>query len=97
MIEFSSEQVRDDSWDALMLVLFLMIFAFISAGYVLKHGLENKARSSFELLLHCVMIITCVIPPQLPMQTAMAVNTAVLTLMKMNIFCTEPFRIPTGS
>lgn len=73
-----------------------MIFALISSGYVLKHGLENKARSSFELLLHCVMIITCVIPPQLPMQTAMAVNSAVLTLMKMNIFCTEPFRIPTG-
>eukprot|EP01127_Copromyxa_protea_P019679 TRINITY_DN6440_c0_g1_i1.p1 TRINITY_DN6440_c0_g1~~TRINITY_DN6440_c0_g1_i1.p1 ORF type:complete len:1356 (+),score=374.54 TRINITY_DN6440_c0_g1_i1:25-4092(+) len=96
MIEFSSEQVRDDSWDALMLVSFLMIFAFISAGYVLKHGMENKARSSFELLLHCVMIITCVIPPQLPMQTAMAVNSAVLTLMKLNIFCTEPFRIPTA-
>jgi cation-transporting ATPase 13A1 len=43
------------------------------------------------------MIVTCVIPPSLPMQTAMAVNSAVLTLMKMNIFCTEPYRIPTGT
>lgn len=96
MIENSTEEVRDDSFDSLFLVIFLLIFACIASGYVLSKGLENKERSNFELLLHCVMIITCVIPPSLPMQTAMAVNSAVLTLMKMNIFCTEPYRIPTA-
>jgi len=96
MIENSTEEVRDDNFDSLFLVIFLMIFALVASGYVLKKGLENKERSNFELLLHCIMIITCVIPPSLPMQTAMAVNSAVLTLMKLNIFCTEPFRIPAA-
>jgi cation-transporting ATPase 13A1 len=96
MIENSTEEVRDDNFDSLFLVIFLLIFALVASGYVLKKGLENKDRSNFELLLHCIMIVTCVIPPSLPMQTAMAVNSAVLTLMKLNIFCTEPFRIPAA-
>ena len=43
-----------------------------------------------------MLIITRVVPPELPLQTAMAVNTALMTLMKAQIFCTEPFRIPYG-
>lgn len=98
MIEHSvgNGQVRDDSWDALFLVLFLTIFAVVASGYVLVKGLANKDRNHFDLLLHCVMIITSVIPPSLPMQTAMGVQYAFLTLMKLNIFCTEQFRIPTA-
>ena len=34
------------------------------------------------------------IPPELPMQTALAVNNSLMTLMKMQVFCTEPFRVP---
>jgi cation-transporting ATPase 13A1 len=35
-----------------------------------------------------------VIRPELPMQMAMAVNNSIMTLMKMHIFCTEPYRVP---
>ena len=34
------------------------------------------------------------VPPELPMQTAMAVNTALIALMRAAVFCTEPFRVP---
>eukprot|EP01124_Arcella_intermedia_P002381 TRINITY_DN1129_c0_g2_i1.p1 TRINITY_DN1129_c0_g2~~TRINITY_DN1129_c0_g2_i1.p1 ORF type:complete len:1051 (+),score=291.64 TRINITY_DN1129_c0_g2_i1:899-4051(+) len=96
MMQYSSEHVRSDSWDAFFLVSFLMLFAVSTSSYVLKKGLENKDRSNFELLLHCTMIITNVVPPELPMQTALAVNTALMALMQLHIFCTEPFRIPTA-
>ena len=63
-----------------------------AAGYVLKKGLEKGDRTTHELLLKCVIIITAVVPRQLPMQMAVAVNHALMTLLKKGIFCTEPYR-----
>ncbi|CCI46489.1 unnamed protein product [Albugo candida] len=93
MIEFSSGKVSGSSMDAIGLALLLLVFALISSGYVLHQGIAQKGKITFELLLRCILIITSVIPAELPMQTAMAVNSALLSLVKLSIFCTEPFRI----
>lgn len=66
MIEFSSEKVSSGSYEALALVLFLLTFALIASGYVLKRGLEDD-RDQFDLLLHCILVVTSVVPPGLPL------------------------------
>ena len=55
-------------------------------------GMKDGKRSRYELVLRCILILTSVVPPELPMQTAMAVNTALLVLMKSGVYCTEPLR-----
>lgn len=94
MIEFSTEDVSADKIETCCQLLFLLVFALAAAGYVLKKGLEDPEKPTYKTLLRCTLIITSVVPPSLPMQMAFAVHTALMSLLKSGIFCTEPFRVP---
>jgi magnesium-transporting ATPase (P-type) len=56
----------------------------------------DSDRTTHELLLKSLMILASIVPQHMPMQMAMAVNTALLALNKADIFCTEPFRVPVA-
>jgi cation-transporting ATPase 13A1 len=93
-IMFSTQAVSANNRESFFCIMFLLIFAVLASVYVLYHGLHDYSRSRYELLLHCILIITSVIPPELPMQLSLAVQSSLVDLAKQGVFCTEPFRIP---
>ena len=83
-----------ESKEAYVFLFILLIVAIIASGYVLNEGLKDEKRNRYKLLLRCTLILTSVVPPELPMELSLTVNYSMIELIKKAIFTTEPFRIP---
>ena len=88
-----SEEDQIVQKDCYILLFMLLIVSLFTSAYVMVKGLEEENRNKDKLFLRCIMIITNVVPPELPMIMNMAVNGSILNLKKKKIFCTDPFRI----
>eukprot|EP00005_Dracoamoeba_jomungandri_P014729 CAMPEP_0174265524 /NCGR_PEP_ID=MMETSP0439-20130205/26811_1 /TAXON_ID=0 /ORGANISM="Stereomyxa ramosa, Strain Chinc5" /LENGTH=974 /DNA_ID=CAMNT_0015352025 /DNA_START=478 /DNA_END=3399 /DNA_ORIENTATION=+ len=95
-IIYSSKRVTANTKETLSFILVLLAFAFSASSYVMYIGLQEKKLSIYQLALECCIIITSVVPPELPTELSLAVTTSLKELHKHGIFCTEPFRIPTA-
>lgn len=93
MMIFSSERVSVGNKEAFFFILFLLVFAIAASWYVWVEG-TRMGRIQSKLILDCIIVITSVVPPELPMELTMAVNASLAALQKHFIYCTEPFRIP---
>ena len=91
---YSSERTKGDSREAWVFIFILLFFALWAAYYVLKEGIEREGELTYKLFLRTVIIITSVVPAELPIELTLAINNSLFFLQSKAIVCIEPFRIP---
>jgi predicted P-type ATPase len=80
--------------DTFVFIVVLLLCAIFAASYVLYESWYDERRNHFRLLLHVIMIVTSVVPPELPMELSLAITNSVASLMKRcQVYCTEHFRM----
>jgi len=57
-------------------------------------GSGGSDKEQIQAFLELVVDNHSLIPPELPMELSITVNTSLIALARRGIFCTEPFRIP---
>lgn len=90
---FSTERVSANTFEAFLFIGFLLIFAIAASAYVWTKGLE-RGMAKGKLLLDCVLIITSVVPPELPMELSLAVNASLVALQKFGKWYTSIYPFP---
>jgi cation-transporting ATPase 13A1 len=86
---FSTERVSANNFESFLFIAFLLVFAIAASAYVWVMGLR-KGMKKGKLLLDCVLIITSVVPPELPMELSLAVNASLVTLSKYGTSSSPP-------
>jgi magnesium-transporting ATPase (P-type) len=59
-----------NAMETLYFLLILLLCALCSAATVVEHAWGDVTRNHFKLVLHVVIIITSVIPPELPSESS---------------------------
>ncbi len=82
---FSTERVSANNVESFVFIGFLLIFAIAASAYVWVEG-RRKEMAKGKLLLDVVLVLTSVVPPELPMELSLAVNASLVALSKFGEF-----------
>ena len=93
-VMFTQDKNQGESKEAFIFIFILLGIALYAAYTVLIEGIQREGEITYKLLLRVVIIITSVVPAELPIELSLAINNSLMYLQGKKIMCIEPFRIP---
>jgi cation-transporting ATPase 13A1 len=83
---FNNENISLKQTEAFILLSMLLVLSIVASLYVLNEGLKDEERDRNKLFLRCILIITSVVPPELPMITNISINTSLMYLRQKSSY-----------
>lgn len=94
-ILYSEERIKEQNKkEAYILMGILLIIALIASCYLLIEAVKKEEIITYKLLLRCLIIITSIVPSDLPIELSLIINKSLSFFESKRIVCIEPFRIP---
>ena len=78
----------------LIIISLLLIIALLVSCYVFYEGIKREGLLTNKLLLRCVIIITSIVPADLPIELSLIIYNSLFFFESKKIVCIESFRIP---
>ena len=72
----------------------LLTIALLTSCYILRQGFLREDKLTYKLLLRCFIIITSIIPSDLPIELSLIIYNSLFFFESKKIVCIESFRIP---
>ena len=86
---------QDNKKNDIIIIGILLIFAFFASCYVLKEGIQREVLiSNSKLLIRCLIIMTSIIPTDLPIELSLIIYNSLFFFESKKIVCIQSFRIP---
>jgi hypothetical protein len=70
----NTRRMTANTMESAIFILFLLLFAIASAGFVWQKGIADGNRAVHKLVVECLLIVASVVPPELPIQLSLAVG-----------------------
>ena len=92
---YNKENAKENNKnEALILICILLIISLMASYYVLIEEIQRNGTISFKLLLRCIIIITSIVPADLPIELSLIIYNSFVFFESKRIVCIESFRIP---
>ena len=86
----AANRINASSREAYFFIALLVCVALCAVVWVIA----NSTQFDWKLFLAISRILTSVVPPEFPITMSLTVTLSLAYLVRNNVYCTEPFRIP---